>query len=355
MSKKGKKEETEVKQVNTDVDIENAYYNYDEPVVYETKKPGFFKKLFRGKKKVTSSSDLANEENFYGNFGGNEDYNNVNIEPQQVQQPPMQQQVQQVQQQPIQQQPFNKPQPAPPPIQNNNNNNYNDDFADDKYKMNYNYTQPFEDVEDNNSKPMSKTLGYGIGALLLVGVVIFGIIKIMSAATEKYYVNVGTTSISIRPYEGEQITFLTNDSKKTKFTSSDENVVTVNEYGYVSAKGYKETGDGYMKATITVGTASTNKQIDVYIVPTSVVVPMEDFTVPSDVEISLNSKMLIEISNITPPNNTRQKFDYISSDTNIADVSGIGIITGRKKGTTTIEVRNHINKNISKIINVTVK
>ena len=59
MSKKGKNEETEVRQVNTDVDVENAYYNYDEPVVYETKKPSFLKKLFRGKKKVTSSNDLA--------------------------------------------------------------------------------------------------------------------------------------------------------------------------------------------------------------------------------------------------------------------------------------------------------
>lgn len=343
MSKKGKKEETEVKQVNTDVDIENAYYNYDEPIVYETKKPSFFKKIFRGKKKVTSSNDLAQEENFYGNFGGNEEYNNVNITPQQVQQPPMQQ--------PIQQQPVNKPQPAPPPVQKNN---YNEDFGEDKYKMNYDYTQPFEE-EASDSKPISKNLGYGVGALLLVGLVIFGVIKLMSGATEKYYVNVGTTSISIRPYEGEQISFLTNDSKKTKFTSSDENVVTVNEWGYVTAKGYKETGEGYMKATITVGTSTTNKQIDVYIVPTSVSVPMEDFTVPSDIELSVNSKMLIEISNITPPNNTRQVFDYISKDTNVADVSSVGIVTGRRKGTTTIEVRNHINKNISKIINVTVK
>ena len=81
---------------------------------------------------------------------------------------------------------------------------------------------------------------------------------------------------------------------------------------------------------------------------------MEDFTVPSNVELKLNQKMLIEISNITTPNNTRQRFDYISSDTTIVDVNGVGIITGRKKGNATIEVRNHMNKNISKTINVVV-
>ena len=89
MSKKNKKKDEDKQQinaVNTEVDIENAYYNYDEPVVYETKKPGFFKKLFRGKKKVTSSKDLAQEDNFYGNYGATDNtvYANVDIQSKQV-------------------------------------------------------------------------------------------------------------------------------------------------------------------------------------------------------------------------------------------------------------------------------
>ena len=336
MSKKNKKkdeQEQEIKSVNTDVDIENAYYNYDEPVVYETKKVGFFKKLFRGKKKVTSSNDLAQEDNFYGNYGATDNsvYENVNIQSQQVNN-----------------QPVNNT-PVTPPI----NNNYNKPAVEPKYSQSYDYTQPFEEQE--TKQPISKSIGYIIGALLLVGAIALVVIKFMSSASEKYYVNVGTTTIALRPYEGEQITFLTNDSKKTKFVSSDTSIVSVNEFGYVQAKGYRANEDGYLKATITVGGNEINKQIDVYIVPTSVSIPMEDFTVPSNIELQLNEKMLIEISNITPPNNTRQKFDYTSKDTTIADVNGVGIITGRKKGNTTIEVRNHINKNISKIINVTVK
>ena len=351
MSKKGKKEETEIKQVNTDVDIENAYYNYDEPIVYETKKPSFFKRIFRGKKKVTTSNDIAQEENFYGNFGGdNNEYNNVDITPQQQMNQPMPQQEQRPMQQPVNNPPVNKPIKEQPM-----NNNYNNDNVEDKYKMNYDFKNPFEEEDNSNKQPMSKSLFLGVGALLLVAAIIVLVVKFMSSATEKYYVNVGTTTIAIRPYEGEQITFLTHDSKKTKFTSSDDTIATVNEFGYVQAKGYKANNDGYMKVTITVGSQTTNKQIDVYIVPTSVSIPMEDFTVPSDVEIKLNSKMLIEISNITPPNNTRQKFDYISKDTTIADVNSVGIITARKKGNTTIEVRNHVNKNLTKTINVTVK
>ncbi len=337
MSKKNKKEEEkqEVKTVNTDVDIENAYYNYDEPVVYETKKPGFFKKLFRGKKKVTSSNDLAQEENFYGNYGSTDNsvYENVNIQSEQVNNAPVD----------------NTPPPPPPVV----NNNYNKEVKEPKYRQNYDYTQPFE--EEPHKQPISKSIGYIIGALLLVGAIVLVMTKFMSSATEKYYINVGTTTIALRPYEGEQITFLTNDSKKTKFVSSDTSIVSVNEFGYVQAKGYKANDNGYLKATITVGGTEINKKIDVYIVPTSVSIPMEDFTVPSNIELKLNEKMLIEISNITPPNNTRQRFDYTSKDTTIADVNGVGIITGRKKGNTTIEVRNHINKNITKIINITVK
>lgn len=326
MSKKNKKKEEEkqeIKAVNTEVDIENAYYNYDEPVVYETKKPSFFKRLFRGKKKVTSSSDLAQDDNFYGNYGATDNtvYENVDIQSKQDNQPVL-------------------------------NSNYNRQTSVPKYNQNYDYTEPFSDTNKNSS---SKSLIYGLGALVIVGLMVFGIIKLMSSASEKYYVNVGTTTIALRPYEGEQITFLTNDSKKTKFTSSDTTIVTVNEFGYVQAKGYKANNDGYLKATVTVGGTEINKKIDVYIVPTSVSIPMEDFTVPNNIEINLNQKMLIEISNITPPNNTRQRFDYISSDTTIVDVNGVGIITGRKKGNATIEVRNHMNKNVTKTINVTVK
>ncbi len=326
MSKKNKKKDEENQQinaVNTEVDIENAYYNYDEPVVYETKKPGFFKKLFRGKKKVTSSKDLAQEDNFYGNYGAadNTVYENVDIQSKQDNSQPVV------------------------------NNNYNKPVSTPRYTQNYDYNEPFSETPKQSS---SKSLIYGLGALVIVGLIVFGIVKLMSSATEKYYINVGTTTIALRPYEGEQITFLTNDSKKTQFTSSDTSIVTVNEFGYVQAKGYKTNNDGYLKATITAGGQEINKKIDVYIVPTSVSIPMEDFTVPSNVELKLNQKMLIEISNITPPNNTRQRFDYISSDTTIVDVNGVGIITGRKKGNATIEVRNHMNKNISKTINVVV-
>ena len=322
MSKKGKKEETEIKQVNTDVDVDPDYYNYEEPVVYETKKPSFFKKLFRGKKKVITSSELDHkEDDFYGGFSGNE--------------PPVYQE-QPVSNVPVNNQIYNNTPVYQTPVTNN-----------------YNVQPVFEE-----DKPvMSKTIGYIVGSLILVAAVVIVIINFMSKGTEKYYINISQTSITLRPHEGVQITFLTNDSVRTSFMSSDESVVTVNEFGYIQAKGYKRTSEEYMKATITIGDNKTKtyKTIDIYVVPTSVSIPMEDFTVPSELSLKLNEKMLIEISNIVPPNNTRQRFDYISSDSSIADVDGVGMVTGKKRGTATIEVRNHTNKNISKIINITVK
>ena len=56
-----------------------------------------------------------------------------------------------------------------------------------KYTQNYNYTEPFENT---NKQPITKTLVYAISALVLVGGIVFVIIKFMSSATEKYYVNV---------------------------------------------------------------------------------------------------------------------------------------------------------------------
>ena len=364
MSKKGKKkEENEVKSVNTDVtenDLENAYYNYEESSVSETKKPGFFKRLFRGKKKVTTSNELnkPQEEDFYQSVS----YGAPDEEIKQVEQTPPPQQV------PVNNynnnQSFNNNQTFNNQNNFNNNqknfNNNQNDFNNNQSSvdsLNYNYQAPVQQVEPDDKPLIPKKTGYFVAFCVLAAAIVIVIFNLMSSASEKYYIEISTSSMVLRPYEGAQISFLTNNTKKTSFKSSNDSVVTVTEYGYIKAAGYKQNNDGYLKATITVGNnnSKTTKQIDVYVVPTSVSIPMEDFTVESELSVKVNEKKMIEITNIVPPNNTKQRFDYIAKDTSIVDVDGVGVIQGRRRGTTTIEVRNHTNKNLSKIITVTVK
>ncbi len=365
MSKKGKKEETEVKSVNTGVDEDNAYYNYEESSATETKKPGLFKRLFRGKKKVTTSNELnaPQEEDFYQGmvYEGTEE------------QQPVQNEM------PVQSQPVNNNPPIQnnPPVQNkvpipvnnynsnknegftNQNNNFQNVNNEQQYTgpMDYYYQPPVQEVQEEEKPVIPKKIGYVVAFCVLAAAIVIVVLNLMSSASEKYYIDVSTSSITLRPYEGAQITFLTNNTKKTSFSSSDDSIVTVTEYGYIKGTAYKRNDDGYNKATITVGNNNTKtyKTIDVYIVPSSTSIPIEDFTVPESVEVKVGEKKLIEITNIVPPNTTRQTFDYIVQDKSIAEVDGVGIINGKRRGTTTIEVRNHITKTVTKTVTVTVK
>jgi len=342
------------KEVNTNTETENVYYNYDEPV--KEKKKSFFKRIFRGKKKVIKSDDIGVNENFYGNDYKQEPPKDTPAVPIERKIDPPKTKI--------------KPEPTNNSVNQNssfnklnNQQNPNYQFVDrqnvknDDTSMNYNY-KPVDEVVEEPAEPLiSKKAGYTtIGILVAVAVVII-IINLLVQATEKYQIMVGYSSMTLRIGEGYQIPYLTNDVKNTKFKVSDESVATINSNGYLQPKSVGPNKE-YNETTIKIGSdkAKTYKEIKLYVVPTKTSLQLEDFTVPTEVTVKRDEKHLIEITNITPENNTQTlRYSFVSSDTGIATVDGSGFIFGRRKGETTITVKNSSNPELSKEIKVKVK
>ena len=400
----------ENKEVN--LETENVYYNYEEPV--KEKKKGFLKRIFRGKKKVTRSEDIGvDEANFYG-----DDYaKDIKKEDKKRAKEEVKQEVRQEVQPEVTHDTFiEKPQevkdetsqvrnevpeeriefsreakkevpavplkapelprdygaigkkqqkviPDNPPKEVNSpsyqfgNSNPNKAFNNDSEAINYYYPEPKKEVIVEEEPLIPKKTGYTVlGVLVMVAIVIL-VFNLISNATKKYTITVGYSSITLKVGEGYQIPFMTNDRKNTTFKIADETVATINSNGYVQPKSISSNID-YSKTTIKIGSdkARTYEEITLYVVPNKTYIPLEDFTVPSQLTVKKGERVLINISNITPENNTQSlKYSFTSKDTGIATVDGSGFIQGNKKGITTIIVKNNSNSELNKEIKVTVK
>lgn len=156
---------------------------------------------------------------------------------------------------------------------------------------------------------------------------------------------INPTSMSLYPEEGQTISYSYSPSNVSpqptiRFLSSNTNVATVNDNGYVRA-----VGSG--TATITVensagpnATCSVNvKEVD----PTG---------------ISLPANLILEVDErktLTPtiyPSYAKKSLTWSSSDETIATVSSSGSVYGKKKGTVKITVKTH--NDYSDYCNVTV-
>lgn len=112
------------------------------------------------------------------------------------------------------------------------------------------------------------------------------------------------------------------DNTKIKWTSSDKKVVSVDGRGRLTAKGIG-------KATVSASIGSITDAVNIEVVNTTI------SDIPSSITLTDLGEQYQLLPIVTGSDNT---VTYSSSNTNIATVSGSGIITGHAKGSSTITV-----------------
>lgn len=134
----------------------------------------------------------------------------------------------------------------------------------------------------------------------------------------------GTTSTIVTKINPENAT-----DQKITWTSSDEEIASVNEFGIVTAK---QEGTVVITGSLSNG-MKVNVNVEVEIIP------ITDMELTTDtLEMKRKEKTQLEL--ILKPENTteRDQIIWTSSDEEVASVDEFGFITGKKEGTATITV-----------------
>lgn len=160
-----------------------------------------------------------------------------------------------------------------------------------------------------------------------------------------------TNSISEKIEKGETyINYTTvplNLDVDVSFTSDDENVVYVDDSGYVQFIG---GGNTLIRARIQKNeTEYIEKIISIYIESPATKIEMDDSYVIATKEIKLNPKSY-------PANSTNKNFYFVSKDNNIATVSEDGVVTILRDGYCSVEIEvyaNEKNSTVKKTVTVT--
>ena len=141
-----------------------------------------------------------------------------------------------------------------------------------------------------------------------------------------------------------------NASNKTlSWTSSDENVATVDANGLVTA--VKEG-----TATITVkATDGSNTSASCTITVKAPVVLVEGITLNATEQTLTEGETFALTASVTPENATNKSLAWTSSDENVATVDANGLVTAVKEGTATITVKATDGSNTSASCTITVK
>lgn len=114
-------------------------------------------------------------------------------------------------------------------------------------------------------------------------------------------------------------------SDEVEWSSSDNNVVTVDQNGFVTAR-----GEG--TAIITAKAGNVSKQVSVY-----VIVPVTSFDLVSNNSIGiLRHGQSTIVTQVNPSNATDKKITWKSNDEGVATVSENGVVTGVGEGNTTV-------------------
>lgn len=149
-------------------------------------------------------------------------------------------------------------------------------------------------------------------------------------ATAPTGLELSATNTSIEVGETEQINYKLlplGSSTVVSWSSSDENIATVNSQGVVTAK-----SEG--NVTITATTANgIEKSIDFTITP-----KVQNVSLPSKVETTLGFAYQLE-AKVTPANAKANNYVWSSSNKDIATVSSTGKVVGKKEGEVEITVK----------------
>ncbi len=149
-------------------------------------------------------------------------------------------------------------------------------------------------------------------------------------ATAPTGLELSATNTSIEVGETEQINYKLlplGSSTVVSWSSSDENIATVNSQGVVTAK-----SEG--NVTITATTANgIEKSIDFTITP-----KVQNVSLPSKVDTTLGFAYQLE-AKVTPANAKANNCVWSSSNKDIATVSSTGKVVGKKEGEVEITVK----------------
>ena len=176
------------------------------------------------------------------------------------------------------------------------------------------------------------------------------------SATCNYSIYNKTTSISLKETDivlqpGEN-TLLTTEIKPEStnpnltWTSSDENVVKVDNTGKIFAK---NVGTAIIRVTTTDG---TNKSATCTV---TVKIPAQQLIISQSKANVYQSDSFTLSATIYPTNTTNKTLKWISDNTIIASVDQNGVVTARKVGTATITCETTDGSNLSATCLVTVK
>lgn len=120
------------------------------------------------------------------------------------------------------------------------------------------------------------------------------------------------------------------DNKNVTFSSSDDNIATVDENGLVTARGAGE-------AIITVTTEDGNYQATIAL---TVIIPVQSVTLAAEGDVSelTETETLQLTATVLPENASNKKVTYSTSDRTVATVDENGLVTAISAGTVVITV-----------------
>ena len=201
----------------------------------------------------------------------------------------------------------------------------------------------FDDTITNPHFNKATLIIISLLVIIPVGIFLLGIIK--KNFFIDYEVKTSLTSMGIIKNNSRQLNYLVIPDNKVdvKIESSNTDMASINAItGYINAL---KVGEANIKLSVK---NEEKNNITIYIVDSKI--PLTDFTVNETITINRNKKDMLTITPI-PSNATELDFSYQSSDETMVSVDD-GIITGLKKGTTTISIQHG---NTIKIMTVIVK
>ena len=165
--------------------------------------------------------------------------------------------------------------------------------------------------------------------------------------------NVSPDKVQLEPKEKRRLTVTTSPTNTTTqnidFYSNDQSIVTIDEYGFLTA-----VKEGTTTIRVTNGNRTVEDLVTVVVSKTI----SDEGSIVTDLELNKSKLTMIQgesekiITLVTPDNSKDKTITWASSNPDIAVVLDSGVIFAKNSGTAVITAKT--NNNISKTINVTI-